>query len=123
MKSIQVASVGIGIAAILGISACNKTTTEPSRTSSGGATSTAPSGQDAKSADKALVRFINATPFPKDLYFGEVSAFSNVAPDAASAYSELPAQRHDFKLFTAGEDNARRLRQIAKVPARGSITL
>jgi hypothetical protein len=119
MTSLRLTTLSMSVAAILGLAACNKTTTEPSRSSSSGATSTAPSGQEAKTADKALVRFINATPSPKDLYFGEVSAFSNVAPQAASAYSELPAQRHDFKLFAAGSDAGTPLASNSESPTAG----
>ena len=91
-------------AALLGLAACNKTTNEPSRSSSsGGATSVAPSGSAAKAADKALVRFINATPSPKQLTFGDTTAFSNVAAKAAMEYIELPAERHEFKLYDANQ--------------------
>jgi hypothetical protein len=119
MTSIKLRSASFAVAAILGLAACSKPTTGPTRTTSGGATSTAPSGQDAKMADKALVRFINATPSPKDLYFGDVSAFSNVGPEAASAYSELPATRQEFKLFTAGSGAGTPLATNSESPTAG----
>jgi hypothetical protein len=119
MTCFKVTTLSIGIAAVLGLSACSKTTTEPSQTSSGGATSTAPSGTVAKIADKALVRFINATPSSKDLYFGEVNAFSNVASQAASSYMELPAERHEFKLVSAGSGPATPLVTNSESPTAG----
>jgi hypothetical protein len=119
MKSIALITLSAGVAAMLGISACNKTTSEASKSSSGGATSTAPSGQDAKIADKALVRFINATPTAKDLYFGDVTAFSNVGAEAVSTYSELPAQRHEFKLFDAGTNGGSPLATNSESPSAG----
>jgi hypothetical protein len=88
--------------AILGLAACSRPTTQPSRTADGGAASTAPSGASAKREDKALVRFINATSSSKDLYFGNVMAFSSVAAKAASPYLELPADRNEYKLFETG---------------------
>jgi len=92
----------IGSLAILGLAACTRTTTEQSKSTASGTTSTAPSGTDARSADKALVRFVNATPAAKDLYFGDVTAFSNVPARTATGYTEVPSERHEFKLFDAG---------------------
>ncbi len=104
MNLIRTATLTMSAAAILGLAACSSTTTQPSQSSSNGSTSTAPSGTAAKGQDKALVRFLNATPDPKDLSFGETPAFSNIAPLAASSYAELPAERREFKLYAAGSD-------------------
>lgn len=109
----------MSIAAIIGLSACNKTTTDPSQTTSGGSTSTAPSGAVAKIEDKALIRFINATPSTKDLYFGDVSAFSNVAAHSASSYMELPADRREFKLYPAGNETGTPLATNSEGPTAG----
>lgn len=102
MKFTNPTPLSISAIAILVLAACNKPTTRPSLTSSDGSSSTAPAGITAKAADKALVRFINATPAPKDLRFGELAAFSNVPPMNASPYRELPANGSQFKLFNAG---------------------
>jgi hypothetical protein len=119
MTFIKTATLPISVAAILGLAACSKATTEPSQTTSGGATSTAPSGVVAKAEDKALVRFINATPSPKDLYFGDVSAFSNLASLAASPYAEIPADRGEFKLYAAGNDFGNPLTTNSESPTAG----
>jgi len=111
--------LSISAAAILGLAACNKTTTAPTRTTVGTNTSTAPSGQTAKAGDKALVRFINATSTPKDLYFGDDSAFSNIGPLDASPYQELPADRRQFKLYSAGKDTGNPLVSNSEGPTAG----
>lgn len=110
----------IAFLAILGWSGCSKTTTEPSQTTASGATSTAPSGTAAKAESKALVRFVNATTAPKDLYFGNAPAFSNVAAETATGYAELPAMRNDFKLYPAGRDSDNPLASESKGPTAGS---
>src|SRR5581483_12339171 len=79
-------------------------TSEPSasRTPNGG--STAPSGSEAASQKKALVRFaqtVNGTPM--DLWFGDMKVFSNVGYKQVTPYVEVPAERHDFKLQNAGD--------------------
>ena len=79
----------------------NKTTQQASETKSAAGTSQAPSGQAAKAADQALVRFVNATPASATLYFGDNSEFSDVAHNTVTPYKELPAERHDFKLRTS----------------------
>lgn len=80
----------------------NKTTKEATETRGGGQASAAPSGEQAKQVDRALVRFVNATATPKDLYFGDAAVVHGAAFRAATPYRELPAERHDFKLFAAG---------------------
>jgi hypothetical protein len=105
--------------AILGLAACSKPTTEPSKTAGDGTPSTAPSGAAAKREDKALVRFINASTSPKDLYFGNVVAFSNIAPRAASPYLELAADRREFKLFEAGSSAGTPMATNSEGPTAG----
>jgi hypothetical protein len=102
MITTKTATLWIGSLAILGLAACTRTTTEQSKSTASGSTSTAPSGTAARTEDKALVRFVNATPSSKDLYFGDMTAFSNVPARTATGYMELPANRHDFKLYDAG---------------------
>jgi hypothetical protein len=119
MTFMKTVTLSVSAAAILGLAACNKTTTEPSQTSTGGSTSTAPSGASAKVEDKALVRFLNATSAPKDLYFGDATAFLNIAPQAASPYSELPADRHDFRLFEAGNHAGNPIATNSEGPTAG----
>jgi uncharacterized protein DUF4397 len=67
--------------------------------SSGDGKGTAPPAASAKQADKAIVRFVNGTPEKKDLAFGDVTPFDGVGSHDVTAYKELPAERHDFKLF------------------------
>jgi hypothetical protein len=82
--------------------ACTKTTEAPSKTQVAGQASTAPAGSEAKAADKALVRFINGTPEPRDLSFGDLMIFSSVAYKTVTPYKEVPAERHEFKVSGLG---------------------
>jgi hypothetical protein len=108
-KSIPAA---IWIAFVLLAADCgsNRPTKEASVTKTNGVTSTAPSGNEARQARQALIRFINATAGSKDLYFGDAKAFAQVKYKQATPYAELPAghpdanKRHELKLFAAGHD-------------------
>lgn len=60
---------------------------------------TAPASAMAKQADKALVRFVNGTGDSKDLAFGEMTPFAGIDSFDITQYKEIPAERHDFKLF------------------------
>lgn len=111
--------LSISAVAILGLAACNKPTTGPSRTTADGSTSTAPAGSTAKVADKALVRFINATSAPKDLQFGDQTAFSNVAPMDVAPYTELSASRHEFKLYPTGKSSGEPIATNTEGPSAG----
>lgn len=84
--------------------ACSKPTTEPTASKGAGSSATTPSGAEAKRTSQALVRFVNATPEPKDLYFGDTKPFASVPPETATAYMELPSERHQFKLYSAGNN-------------------
>jgi uncharacterized protein (DUF2141 family) len=53
--------------------------------------------------DKALVRFVNGTQDSKDLSFGDLTPFGGVGSHDVTAYKELPAERHDLKLFAKGQ--------------------
>lgn len=81
----------------------NKTAERSAVESSGDGKGTAPSATTAKQADKALVRFINGTMTDKDLAFGDLTPFAGVDARDITAYKELPAERHDFKLFAKGD--------------------
>ncbi|HSR08292.1 MAG TPA: DUF4397 domain-containing protein [Bryobacteraceae bacterium] len=75
----------------------------PSETTVDGATSTAPSPAAAKQEQKTLLRFINATSGPKDLYFQDVLAFRRVDSQDVTSYLALPSPRadahHELKLY------------------------
>ena len=88
--------------AIFSITGCTKKTEQPTTSSADGRTSTAPSGREAANQKMALVRFVNATPGQKDLWFGNDQAFTNIAYKTVTSYRELPGKREDFKLRTAG---------------------
>ena len=60
---------------------------------------TAPASTVAKRADNALVRFVNGTADSKDLAFGEMVPFAGIGAFDITQYKEIPAERHDFKLF------------------------
>lgn len=100
LRSITVVAISAAIA--LSSACANKTTQQPSETKAGPRESTAPAGTEAKQAEKALVRFANATRTPKDLYFGDSAAFRQTGFKTVTPYQELPAERHDFKLMAAG---------------------
>jgi hypothetical protein len=74
-----------------------------SETTVDGATSTAPSPAAAKQEQKTLLRFINATGGPKDLYFQDVLAFRRVDAQDVTSYLVLPSPRadarHELKLY------------------------
>lgn len=67
--------------------------------SKGDGKGTAPASAEAKQADKALVRFVNATTSSKDLAFGDTTPFTDIGARDITAYKELPAERHDFKVL------------------------
>ncbi|HSU32004.1 MAG TPA: DUF4397 domain-containing protein [Bryobacteraceae bacterium] len=103
-KTLAVASItGLLILAGACSSNTNKQAAEQSSVASkGDGKGTAPPAAEAKQADKALVRFVNGTSSSKDLAFGDAIPFSGVGSDDISAYKELPAERHDFKLTAEG---------------------
>jgi len=98
---------------------CNKPTPEVTKSSGGGTTATTPAGTDAKAANQALVRFINATPDSKDLSFGDLRAFPGVPARSASAYQLIPSERHDFKLLTTGGASVDPLATNSESPSAG----
>ena len=77
----------------------------PSETTVDGATSTAPSPAAAKQEQRTLLRFINATRGPKDLYFQDVLAFRRADSDDVTSYLALPSPRadahHELKLYNS----------------------
>lgn len=73
--------------------------------SSGDGKGVAPSSAAAKQADRAMVRFVNGTTEKKDVAFGDMTAFDGVGDRDITAYKELPAERHDFKLMAHGGAN------------------
>lgn len=101
-RSSAITLVSLSAFLIISTGCANKTTEEASKTKAGAQTSTAPAGEQAKAASAALVRFINATATPKDLYFGDAPAFTEAAFKKVTPYRELPAQRHEFKLYARG---------------------
>src|SRR5260221_12969433 len=94
MKPTTLLQVTLGLGALLGLTACTKPSEEPTVTTSNGSTSTAPSGAEARKANVALVRFLNATPASRDLYFGDSKPFASVRAQSISPYVELPSESH-----------------------------
>jgi len=97
-KAILIAGAGVFLAFA---SACssNKTAENTPVKSGGDGAGTAPAAATAKRADKALVRFVNGTAEPKAVTFGDLTPFTDVDSFDITRYKELPADRHDFKLF------------------------
>jgi hypothetical protein len=86
--------------------ACGNKTQQATSTNTEGASSQAPSGQQAANQKMALVRFVDGIPgHSVDLWFGDQKAFSDVSYKKVTQYKELPGERHDFKLAKAGETN------------------
>ena len=97
----SLASSVLIVAALLA-TACSKPSL-PTETTVEGATSTAPSTAAAKQEHKTLLRFINATGSPKDLYFQDEAAFRKVESAAVTPYVALLSPRgdahHQLKLY------------------------
>jgi hypothetical protein len=88
--------------ALLLVAGCQPKTQTPSETTVGDQTTRAPAGEDVAKRDRALVRLVNAREDQVDIYFGELKAFDRVDSQNVTSYSELPAERHDLKVFHAG---------------------
>ena len=60
---------------------------------------------DTATNDRAMVRFVNADPNRRavDLWFGDTKAFSNIAYETVTPYTELPTERRTFRLRGAGD--------------------
>ena len=80
-------------------SSSNKMSEQSSVSSKGDGSGTAPPAAQAKKADVAMVRFVNATNESKDLAFGDAIPFTGVDARDISAFKQLPAQRGDLKLM------------------------
>ncbi len=93
------AAGAMGLLLLSGGCSSNKTAEQSSMSSGGDGSGTAPSSAAAKKADVAMVRFVNATNQSKDLAFGDAMPFTGVNAQDITAYKELPAERHDFKLM------------------------
>jgi hypothetical protein len=98
--------VGMGVLFLTTL-ACssNKTAQTSPVESSGAGKGTAPASNAAKQTGVALVRFVNGTTTDKDLAFGDMTAFPGVGDRDITAYKQLPAERHEFKLY-AKDDKA-----------------
>lgn len=97
------------VTATLLITACSKSP-QPAQTTVDGQTSTSPSAAQARKKLNTLVRFINATQTPKDLYYRvaadrDVAVFTRVPFETVTPYTELPSGRpdahHEIKLYSA----------------------
>src|ERR1700688_3715471 len=87
------------VAATLSIAACSKSP-QPAQTTVDGQTSTSPSAAQAAKKQKTLIRFINATQTPKDLYYRvaadrDAAAFTHVPFETVTPYTALPSDRPD----------------------------
>lgn len=93
-------TAGVGAFLILCTACSSSKVAEKSPVESGAdGKGTAPPAATAKQADQALVRFINGTSEKKDVAFGDVTPFDGVGSHDVTAYKQLPAERHDFKLL------------------------
>lgn len=104
---IAVAGLGMLLAFSLACSS-NKTAEQSAVESKNDGKGTAPPAAAAKQAEKALVRFVNATTETKDLAFGDMAAFTGIDSHDITAYKELPAERKEFHLL-GGEDKSKPL--------------
>ena len=101
LRKFPAGSVLMVLGALLA-AACSRSSF-PSETIVEGDTSSAPSTADAKQEHKTLLRFINGTGEPKDLYFRDLLAFRRVESAEVTAYVALPSPRadarHELKLY------------------------
>jgi hypothetical protein len=97
-KLIMMAGLGAFLTLCTGCSS-SKVAEKSQVESSADGKGTAPPAATAKQADQAIVRFVNGTPNKKDLAFGDITPFDGVGSHDVTAYKELAADRHDFKLF------------------------
>jgi Domain of unknown function (DUF4397) len=97
-------AVALAGALLLGTACSNnsKVAEKSAVESSGDGKGTAPSSAAAKQADQAMVRFVNGTTDKKDVAFGDAMAFDGVGDRDITAYKQLPAERHEFKLMSHG---------------------
>lgn len=103
VKTIGFAALSACMALTIG---CGNKTQQATTTNTEGASSHAPSGQQAANQKMALVRFVNAVPGQAvDLWFGDEKAFTDVNYKTVTPYKELPNGRHDFKLTRTGQSN------------------
>src|SRR5579872_2222519 len=94
------------LALCIALAACSgNKTSQPSVSETPGGGSTAPSGRDAATEKKALVRFAQTIPGKErvDLWFGDMKVFSDVAYKEVTPYIEVPAERHEFKVQNSGD--------------------
>jgi len=105
---------------IVTLTNCTKPTPEVTKSTGAGTSATTPAGTDAKAANQALVRFINATPEIKDLTFGELKAFPAVPARSVSAYQLIPSERHEFRLLSPGAADLKPLATNTESPAAGA---
>jgi len=90
---------------LMGCGDRNTRSKEATSSSTPGGESTSPPAQQASNQKMALVRFIQAVPANNmDLWFGDMKVFSNVNYKDVTPYVEVPAERHDFKLQIAGDN-------------------
>jgi uncharacterized protein (DUF2141 family) len=99
-KTKVVLATGVGLFLALATACSSNKTAESTPVKSGGdGKGTAPASAAAKQVDKALVRFVNGTADSKDLAFGDLTPFTGVGSFDVTQYKEIPADRHEFKLF------------------------
>lgn len=101
MRTLRTKYVVTGAALVIlaGCSSSSKVAEQSPVASKGDGSGTAPAAATAKKAEMALVRFVNATTETKGLAFGDTVPFPEVKARDISAYKEVPAERHDFKLM------------------------
>jgi hypothetical protein len=98
-----------GVISTLLLVACSSKTQQPVASETPSGSSTSPSGQRASEKKMALVRFVQAVPskVPMDLWFGDMKVFSSVGYKTVTPYVEIPAERDEFKLQSAGDGQSK----------------
>jgi Domain of unknown function (DUF4397) len=118
----QTAARILSITAAFLMAACSRSSL-PSETTVDGVTSEAPSAAAARQQQKTLVRFINATQGPKDLYFQDMPAFTKLAFGGVTPYITLvdPHQdvHHELKLYNSSSEVGTPLTRNSEVETSG----
>ena len=102
------------------LAACSSTNQPTATSETPGANPSAAPDQQANEQKTAMVRYVNAIPASTsakdqtDLWFGDMKAFSNVAYKEVTQYMQMPAQREDFKLQTAGNTQPNALATVTE---------
>jgi hypothetical protein len=98
---------------LLALTACSSESNQnqPVTTTTNTGTSNAPPASEVKQRGNALVRVIHAIPGGPsvDVFADDAKVFTGIAFKTTTPYKEISAERHTFRIRTAGQDTAQPL--------------